>query len=447
MSGRDRERELSGVSARPLHLSAYPRAIAHIDGDAFFTSVEQAIHPEWKGKPVVTGKERGIIACASYEAKALGIKRGVRLHEAKAMCRELIVVPSDYETYSLYSKRMFGIFRDFSPMVEEHSIDEGFVDLTGLRRIHRMSYAEIARAMQARVREELDLGVSVGLSVSKSVAKLCSKYRKPFGFTAVPANQLHLFLGRIPLESVWGFGPNTTELLRKQGLGTALDFVSLPLDRVNRLLGKVGREIWHELRGDAVYAVTPEEKTDYATVSKCKTFTAPSADPAFVYAKLVRNLESACIKLRRHRLRARVLYVALRRKDYSQHGLEAVLNRGTSAPTDMLPLVQAMFDRLYVPDVEYRSTMVVLAKVEPDRVDQYELFEDRVRIDQVREAFRAIDEVSDHYGKHKVGLGPSLHLSDHRRTERDEQPVRRGDLLAGETPRRRLALPKWQIRV
>ena len=133
MSGRDRERELSGVSARPLHLSSYPRAIAHIDGDAFFTSVEQAIHPEWKGKPVVTGKERGIIACASYEAKALGIKRGVRLHEAKAMCRELIVVPSDYETYSLYSKRMFGIFRDFSPMVEEHSIDEGFVDLTGLR--------------------------------------------------------------------------------------------------------------------------------------------------------------------------------------------------------------------------------------------------------------------------------------------------------------------------
>lgn len=431
----------------PFSLSSYPRAILHIDGDAFFTSVEQAIHPEWKGRPMVTGKERGIIACASYEAKALGIKRGVRLHEAERMCPGLIVVPSDYETYSLYSKRMFAVFRDFTPMVEEHSIDEGFADLTGLRRVHRMSYVQIAKAMQARVRAELDLGVSVGLSVSKSVAKLGSKYRKPEGFTAVPANRLHEFLARIPLDAVWGFGPNTVELLRKQGLATALDFARWPLDRADRLLGKVGRDIWHELRGDAVYPVETEEKTDYATVSKCKTFTAPSADRDFVYAKLVRNLESACIKLRRHRLRARVLYAALRRKDFSQRGLEAALTRGAAAPPDMLPALQAMFERLYEPGVEYRSTMVVLAKVEPDRSDQYELFEDRVRIEQVREVFRAVDEVAERYGKHKLGLGPALDLGRHRRTGRDEQPARRGDLLPGETPRRRIALPKWQIRV
>ncbi|HMP71691.1 MAG TPA: DNA polymerase IV [Kiritimatiellia bacterium] len=428
-------------------LSSYPKAIAHIDGDAFFTSVEQAIHPEWKGLPMVTGKERGIIACASYEAKALGIKRGVRLHEAERMCRDLIVVPSDYETYSLYSKRMFTIFRRFTPMVEEHSIDEGFADLTGLRRVHRVSYVEIAKRMQAAVAEELDLTVSVGLSLSKGLAKLASKYRKPRGFTAVPGKRLHEFLPGIPIEEVWGIGPNTAALLRKQGIETAWDFVRRPLAWADRLLGKIGRDLWHELRGESVYPVTDEEKTDYASVSKCKTFTAPSSDREFVYAKLVRNVESALIKLRRHRLRARVVYAGLRRKDYAQHGLEAKLNRGTAAVVEMLPVIQAMFERLYVPGVEYRSTMVVMTKLEEDGASQIELFEDPVRAENVYEASRAVDEINERFGKHAIAHGPGLFLEANRRTARDEAPIRKGDLLAGETRRQRLAFPKLQMKV
>ena len=143
---------------------SFPRALVHVDGDAFFTSVEQSINPSLKGKPVVTGEERGIIACASYEAKALGIKRGVSLWDARKICPQLIVLPSDYESYSLYSKRMFEIMRRFTPAVEEYSIDEGFADLTGLRRVHRMPYEQIARTMQQTIHEELDLTVSVGLS-------------------------------------------------------------------------------------------------------------------------------------------------------------------------------------------------------------------------------------------------------------------------------------------
>ena len=130
---------------------SFPRAIVHIDGDAFFTSVEQSMIPSLKGKPVVSGQERGIIACASYEAKALGIKRGVSLWDARKACPHLIVLPSDYESYSLYSKRMFEIMRRYTPTVEEYSIDEGFADLTGLRRVHRMSYEQIARSMQKAI--------------------------------------------------------------------------------------------------------------------------------------------------------------------------------------------------------------------------------------------------------------------------------------------------------
>lgn len=419
----------------------------HLDGDAFFAGVEQAIHPEWKGRPLVTGKERGIIACASYEAKRLGIKRGVRLHEAQRMCRDLIVVPSDYETYSLYSKRMFNIMRRFTPIVEESSIDEGFADLTGLRRVFHTSYVEIARQMKQAIEDELDITVSIGLSLTKGLTKLASKHHKPNGLTAVAGHKIHEFLQRIPLEEVWGFGPNITAFLRKQGMSTAYDYAVMTEAWAGKKLGKIGREIWNELRGNSVYPVTTEEKNSYATISKCKTFTAPSDNADFIYAKLVRNVESACIKARRYRLRARLLDVAIRKTDFSQRFVEAELSRATSSPQELMPLVRTMFDRLYEPGLEYRATVVVLGKLEDDRVDQFELFENRPRIEHMREASLAIDETAERYGKHAVASGTMLFLDDHRFTDRDEKPLRRGDLLAGETDRQRINLPKLDIQV
>ena len=173
-----------------LTLSSYPRAIAHVDCDAFFASVEQAIDPSLKGKPVVTGKERGIIACASYEAKAFGIKRGVSLRDAKRACPGLVILPSDYETYSIYSERMFSIMRRFTPDVEEFSIDEAFCDLTGLRRVYRASYKDISRLMKEEIEKDhpyIPRSEQIGLTVEEQQAidavHVCNKdlfefYRK-----------------------------------------------------------------------------------------------------------------------------------------------------------------------------------------------------------------------------------------------------------------------------
>ncbi len=435
------------TTVQPITLSSFPRAIVHVDGDAFFTSVEQSIHPSLKGRPVVTGKERGIIACASYEAKALGIRRGVGLWEARKMCRDLVVLPSDYEMYSLYSKRMFDILRRYTPVVEEHSIDEGFADISGLRRVFHASYEEIARRIQADIHSELDIGVSLGLSLSKGLVKLASKFRKPRGFTPVAGHHIHLFLQRTPLEEVWGFGRNTVQLLQKHGLTTAYDFVRRPEAWATRWLGKVGRDIRTELRGGSVMPVNPEEKSAVATISKCKTFTAPSEDRAFVYAKLVRNVESAFIKLRRYDLCAREMIVFLRRADYHQEAMEAKLNRPTSSTQEVLPLVRELFDALYRPGATYRATMIVLGKLNADRSRQYELFEDPVRIDAMARASRAVDEINGRFGKHKVCLGPSLDLPHHRHTERDELPWRRHHLLQGETARKRLHLPRLCVDV
>ena len=198
----------------------WPRAIIHVDGDAFFTSCEEAIHAELRGKPIITGGEQ-IVACASYAAKALGIKRGVALHEAKQICPELVVLPSDYETYSLFSRRMFNIMRRFTPQVEEYSSDEAFADLTGMRRALRASCETIALKIQGEIARELGITVSAGLSTTKVLAKIASKRRKPSGFTAIPGRAIPSALDGLPVEKVWGIGSGAPRLVLKAlGLGS-----------------------------------------------------------------------------------------------------------------------------------------------------------------------------------------------------------------------------------
>ena len=162
--------------APPLTLQTLPRAILHIDGDAFFASCEQSRRPLLQERPVVTGKERGIAASMSYEAKARGV---MRLADIRKICPEAVILPSDYETYSLLSTRFFAIVRRYTPEVEEYSVDECFADVTGLRRPLRMSYIQIAERIKQYLDTELGFTFSVGLAPNKVVAKIASKWQSP----------------------------------------------------------------------------------------------------------------------------------------------------------------------------------------------------------------------------------------------------------------------------
>jgi DNA polymerase-4 len=430
-------------------IGSFLKPIIHIDCDAFFTSVEQALHPELKGRPVVTGKERGIIACASYEAKALGISRGVSLWEAKKRCPGLVCLPSDYESYSLFSKRMFEIMRRFTPEVEEYSVDEAFAELSGLRRVHRMGYADIALKMKETLQRELGLTVSVGLSSSKTLAKIASKEKKPDGFVVVRVNELHEFLPKIALERVCGFGPNTVALLNKHGLKSVWDYVNQPLSWARKLLGKIGAELWSELRGEAVYPIVTALKNDYASISKCKTFTPPSKDRNFVFAQLTRNLESAFIKLRRHGLSARGLSIFLREQDFRSSGLEVRLDRSISSTLDAACAAQTLFDKIFEPARLYRLTGIVLFDLCAERNVQHSLFDDVPKIESFKRLDAVIDTANRKYGKHALSLGMSLWLGRHKQhlSERGDIPLRKKHLLLGETFRQRIGLPIWDIKL
>ncbi len=436
-------------TSSPIALAAFPNPILHIDCDAFFTSVEQALRPELKGRPVVTGKERGIVACASYEAKALGVRRPMRLFEAQKMCRDLVCLPSDYETYSIYSKRMFDIIRRYTPAVEEYSIDEAFAEISGLRRVYRTGYAKIAWQIKQTIQQELGLTVSVGLSASKTLAKIASKVKKPDGFVVVPANELHHFLKTISLDKVCGFGPNTVALLQKRAIGNVWDYVQKSEAWAQQLLGKIGGELWHELRGEAVYPICPEEKTNQYSLSKTKTFTPPSAEKNFVQAQLLRNLESAFIKLRRHKLRAKKIAVFLRDQEFHSTGVEGSLDRSTCSTMEATTLVSDLFAQVFWPGTLYRSTGVVLSKLEADATVQYSLFDSIPKIESFRAIDHVIDSVNALYGKHALYLGTGLWLGKHRQhvSARGDMPQRKKNLLLGETFRQRVSVPLWQISV
>ncbi|HBY74304.1 MAG TPA: DNA polymerase IV [Candidatus Kerfeldbacteria bacterium] len=397
------------------------RVIAHIDGDAFFAACEQAVHPEYRGQPVITGQERGIVAAASYEAKRYGVQRGVPLWEVKKLCPHAIIVPSDYETYSLFSQRMFECMRRVSPIVEEYGIDEGFVDITGLRGPTHRSYSQLAWQMKQTIQQELGISVSVGLSVSKVLAKLGSKWKKPNGFTVILPQHISTYTTATPTEKVWGIGHNTAAYLAKFGIHTAADFAKQSEQWVHRHTHKPFQELWQELNGQSVWEVHTAAKTSYQSISKMKTFTPPSSNRSYVFAQLSKNIENAFIKARRYDLSTKKIVVYLKQHNFRYRSLELVFNRLTSFPQDVLTTVEHQFHRLFQPTILYRATGVILVDLCPMQQVQLNLFESPIKLEKLEQIYASIDALAKRYGKHTVMHGSSLPVvqaPDQRITER-----------------------------
>ncbi len=423
--------------------TSFPRAILHIDGDAFFASCEVAKNPALRGKPVITGKERGIVSACTYEAKARGVKRGMTLVEVRRVCPDAIILPSDYETYSLFSLRMYNIVRRYTPAVEEYSIDECFADLTGLRRSLRMSYPDIAARIKHDLDHELGMTFSIGLSATKTLAKIGSKWKKPSGLTVIPLRTADSFLRDTPVQNVWGIGPNTTAYLNKFGIRTAQDFVRMNEAWVRAHLSKPFVETWQELRGEVAYELSLDGRETYQSISKTKTFTPPSTDPSFVLAQLSKNIENACIKARRWDLATDRVCVFLKTQEFRYYTCEVRLPRATALPHDILRAIRPHVPALFKKGTNYRATGVVLLNLSEQGAVQLDLFGAVEKAEALTNVFRSVDDMARKYGKHAVFLGSSLeaitfgaHVG-----ERGDVTDRVKNLFRGETKRRRLGLP------
>ncbi len=421
----------------------FPRAILHIDGDSFFASCEVAKNPALRGKPVITGKERGIVSACTYEAKALGVTRSMKISDVRRICPEAIILPSDYETYSLFSERMYAIVKRYTPAVEEYSIDECFADLTGMRRVLHMSYEDAAAHIQKDLERELGMTFSIGLSATKVLAKIGSKWKKPHGLTIIPLRDAPVYLRKTPLIGVWGIGPQTAAYLNTHGVRTACDLAQRSETWIRSKLTKPTIEIWKELNGEVVKELDVQGKKSYQSISKTKTFTPSSREAHFIYAQLSKNIENACIKARRWNVAAPDIFFFLKTQDFKFHGCEIKLPHPTNVPQDVLREVAKFFPLVFEKGVQYRATGITLLKLTTHTGVQLDLFGTVKQSEGFKQIFESVDALSAKYGKHAVFLGSSFAAMKHSAHlgERGDVPQRANNLFKGETPRRRLAIP------
>lgn len=389
----------------------FPRAVMHIDGDSFFVSCELTRRPWLQGRPAVTGQERGMATAVNYEAKALGVVRGMRTAMIRRNYPSVVILPSDYRLYAQYAQRMYAIVRRYAEEVEEYSIDECFALLrpgTGERA--GQSYEETARAIQADLHRSLGITFSVGVGVNKVTAKIASKWRKPAGLTMMPLDSIPAYLRDLPIGKVWGIGSATTVRLRKLGIVTAQDLATKDRAWVAEHCDKPLGEIYEELRGNSVKELSIEGR-DPSSVQRVRTFYPATRDRAFLWSQLSYHAEDACMRLRGKGLAAGRASLSLKTQDFQYLRAEAVLPDPSAAPEEILRALEPVFDRMWRETdrgVMFRAAGISLHALRPADQAEQGLFAAPARHTGARLVHAAADRLARKFGKHSIFLGSSF---------------------------------------
>jgi len=387
--------------------------ILHVDADSFFAAVEVAQNPQLRGKAVcVLAANAPCILAATYEAKRLGVHTAMPLHEAKKLLpADAKYIPARFTLYAQYSARMFRILRDFSPAVEEYSIDEAFVDLAGLKRLYKKSYAEIAKDIARRVERELGLPVSIGVACTRTLAKIASKKDKPRGLCEVPRKGLEEFLKSIKASDVPGLGYNSIALLAKYGVQSGFDFASMHEEVVRKLLAKPGVTLWKELRGEAVTQVVSETEAP-KSLSRIRSF--PLTDDfGFLKQHLIYHLAICTYKLRRMHMGARRVYVYIRDRNYNIVGAEWEDVRGHASALRFLSATLPLF-KAAAEGKTARSVGVVFSALTQGSNYQLSLFAEDNQITKQENLLIASDKINIKYGAFTVRPAELFKVEDQR---------------------------------
>ena len=304
--------------------------ILHVDMDAFFVEVERLDDPGLRGRPAVVGGDgrRGVVASASYEARAFGVRSAMPMSEARRRCPGLAVIPARHERYGEASEAVFAVFHSFTPLVEGLSLDEAFLDIGGMRRRYPDSRTA-AEDIRSRIRAELDLPASVGAASSLYLAKLASGRAKPDGVYIVKAGCELAFLHGLDVKELWGVGAATRRRLGEMGVETVEELSRIPAALLQRRLGKAAGAHLHRLaNGVDERAVTPRRAAK--SVSAEQTYGEDLAGEEVLRAELLRRAEQVAWRLRRAGMTARTISIKVRFSDF-----ETITRSETlAAPTD-----------------------------------------------------------------------------------------------------------------
>lgn len=398
------------------------KIILHMDGDAFFVGVEVAKNPKLKGLPVVTGEERGIVSALSYEAKALGVVRGMPIFQLQKQFPQVIIMPGDYSSYAKYSQSMFDIVRRYADDVEEYSIDECFADLTGLEPPLKMTYKQIAERIKKEITDELGLSVSIGLAPTKVLAKVASKWMKPNGLTVIDRDSISDFLKMTPIEKIWGIGPRTSESLKRKGVSMAYDFIKKDVNWIKDNFSKPYEVIWRELKGSYMMQIDSKPKTEYSSIQRTRSFHPATNDKIFLLSQFSKNIEEACAKARHFELMPKKVSFFLKTRDFKYVTYAVTLNAPTNAPEIIISLIEDNFNKIHKKGILYRTTGVTLHELVSGSVAQLDLFGGTVKANKFETIHKQIDSLEDKYGKRVVYLASThnARTQDVKGTEADD---------------------------
>jgi nucleotidyltransferase/DNA polymerase involved in DNA repair len=322
------------------------RSILHVDMDAFYASVEQLDHPEYKGKPVIVGadpkggKGRGVVAACSYEARKFGVRSALPISRAWKLCPEGVYVRPRMDRYVEVSKQVMEVFRRYTDLVEPLSIDEAFLDITGS--VALLGPAEqIASAIKKDIKERTGLNASVGLAPNMFLAKIASDLKKPNAFVVVRESEIDTFLRDLPISRLWGVGPKTEQRLREMGFKTIGDVATCSRESLVRSLGSLGEHLFQLSHGKDDREVEPNWEPK--SVGTETTFSEDTADRELLLATILELADHVGVRLRKDGYRARKVTLKLRYSDFETHTKQQSLKKAIVTGEEIAQVARGLF--------------------------------------------------------------------------------------------------------
>jgi len=368
--------------------------IAHFDLDSFFVSVEVLNNPSLKGKPVIVGgAERGVVAACSYEARKFGIHSAMPSSQARRLCPQAIFVKGNYAEYSRYSRWVTNIISSKAPLFEKASVDEFYLDLTGMDKYFDPLQWTID--LRQQIINETGLPISFGLANNKMVAKMATNEAKPNGYLHVAFGKEKEFLAPLDVNKIPGVGEQTDQILKHMGIKTIADILKSTPDELEDRLGKWGIDLWNKAQGIHTSKVSAYHEAK--SISTENTFDENVLDIKFLMKELVRMTEKIAYELRQDEKVAGCIAVKIRYPDFETTSRQTTIPY-TAAEDEMIPVVKDLFHKLYKKGTPVRLMGVRLSELTNNAI-QTNLFTDT---EKKTDLYKRIDEVKNRFGKGSV---------------------------------------------
>jgi DNA polymerase IV len=368
------------------------RNIVHLDLDTFFVSVERLQNPVLLGKPVIIGgmSDRGVVASCSYEARRFGVSSAMPMKMARMLCRDAVFIRGDMESYSRYSHIVTDIIAERAPLYEKASIDEHYIDITGMDRFFGL--LKWTRELRRAIINNTGLPISFGLSVNKTVSKIATGEAKPNGELQVPKEIVRSFLAPLSIRKIPGIGEKTYPLLRSMGVSTIETLSRIPVDMMERVMGKNGIILWERANG---IDTTPVHSYQEAkSVSTETTFDQDSIDIVRMKEILVKMVEKIAFELRDQQKLTSCVTVKIRYSNFDTHTLQQHVPY-TAFDHQLIPVVKELFDRLYQRRMLIRLIGVRFSSLVSGN-PQLNMFDDNIEMINL---YQALDRIRRKYGQ------------------------------------------------